>query len=123
MFDYESTFFGFKKVKALPLIGRLKLLVTFAMKTDSEFVDIWSYHLQRMIEFGIVKKLKKKWLPDDDKVGRVNFEAVLLGFENLLFPFIILAMGGLAAITIAIFETVLRNVVLTDRKRGNWHIE
>ena len=122
MFDYESVFFEYKKVKALSLIGRLKLRQTYAMKTDSEFVDVWSYHLQRMIEFGIVKKLEKKWFPEDGDGGRVNFEAVVLGFENLLFPFLILAMGGLAAMAISVFEALLRNVVLTDKKMANGHI-
>ena len=74
---------------------------------DSEFREAFNYHLLKLTEHGILKRIYNRW-PDTSRNEEfaIMTEAATLGFENLLFPFFALAMGMTAAAALAALEAL-----------------
>ena len=70
----------------------------------SEFREAFNYHLLKLSEHGILKRIYNRW-PDTSRNEEFGIaEAAILGFENLLFPFSSLAIGMVAAVVLAALE-------------------
>ena len=76
----------------------------------SEFREAFNYHLLKLTEHGILKRIYNRW-PDTSRNEEFGIaEAAILGFENLLFPFGFIALGFvLAAVTIIGEHFIWRN--------------
>ena len=69
---------------------------SIALQKDSEFKEIFNYHIMKLFEMGVVDRLRRKYLfRHDEDYGLLD--AVSLGYENLFFPFGIMAMGVVIA--------------------------
>ena len=74
----------------------------------SELREIFDHHLLKLTEHGILKRIYNRG-PDTSRNEDFGIaEAATLGFENLLFPFSLLAAGIFASVAMAAFEALLR---------------
>ena len=77
----------------------------------SEFREAFNYHLLKLTEHGILKRVYNRW-PDTSRNEEFGIaEAATLGFENLLFPFSSLAIGMVAAVVLAALEGLQRKIM------------
>ena len=100
-------FIGYPNLKILHLKDASKLSMSLGFKPGSEFLPIFNHELQRARESGLLKHALSTMNSDmpKDSISILGAqEAVVLGFENLAFPFICLALGCLMASIFALFE-------------------
>ncbi|TRY72054.1 hypothetical protein TCAL_17138 [Tigriopus californicus] len=101
----------FFKVQPLPLVDQLYDNQGFGLQKDSEFLDVFNYHLHHFKETGMLYKNHVKWIaPNHARGSSTQSEKVVLGYENLLFPFLILACGCLGAGIVVIVEYALHSM-------------
>ena len=102
-------FMGYPNLKILDLEDASKLMMAYGFKPGSEFLALFNHQLQRLREAGILERALRT-LNSQQPKGNVKEqpEALVLGFENLTFPFVVLAAGCLGAVTIAILEKSMR---------------
>ena len=78
---------------------------------DSEFTHLFNVVLLELKQEGILGDLINKWLRKRSKAGGQGKEqtsAIVLGFENLSFPFLCLGSGIAIGVVIAAFERMKR---------------
>ncbi len=96
----------FKIIKDFEEVRISKL--AFGLQHDSEFRSIFNHYISKMFQGGIISKLSKRWLQDDnpgDWSERIFVdEAAAIGFGNVLFPLLLLVGGSVIAIFLACFE-------------------
>ena len=63
-----------------------------AFPLDSEIQPLFDYYVLRLIEHGVIRRLRSVWLETTKDVDD-GVTAVSLGFENLLFPTLVLAVA------------------------------
>ena len=69
-----------------------------------------NYHLLKMNEKGILTKLHLHWTRKTQESSPSSMDtADSLGYDNVLFPFIIVIFGVVVAIGIVIFEKAFFN--------------
>ena len=106
--DFLSAFVDNPNLQILQLNDQLYIHQTFAFKKGSEFEELFSHQIKVMEESGILNTLRKAWFPENGKTASniqgFDASANVLGFENLVFPFMILAAGSSIAIVSSIFE-------------------
>ena len=90
-----SSILSFERSIALNLNDSLREYVSFAFPRDSELLDAFNTFLLRMKQTGVLQRFQQKWIPNDIQKQEAD-AAIVLGFENLSFPFLILACGALA---------------------------
>ena len=81
--------------------------VSIGLQKNSELVEMFDYHIIKMQENGIIARFKHKWMYNTDKNYYGMAEAVTLEFENLIFPFMCLLVGIVAAATVLLAEWIL----------------
>ena len=92
--------------------------LSLGFQKDSEFVDLFNYELSRMKEFGILPMIIKTIntrKPSNHEVSKDN-AAQVLGFENVIFPFLALSIGIIIASVSTFFEYAIKN----HSHRGNY---
>ena len=73
-------------------------------------MELFNHQLAKMQESGYLDKLKGKWVSKAEE-RRFGFgEAITLGYENVLFPFGIVAIAALAGVMIAAVELVHKSI-------------
>ena len=94
------------------------------LKKNSEFREIVNYQMLKLVEGGILKHIDKKW---PDTSGNEEFgmaEPRALGFNNLLFPFTLLAAGIVTALASAwleyMIQFVIRKFKVGHQVRNKW---
>ena len=105
----------------------------FAFQKNSEFRDLFNYHLIKITQSGMLKLLMSKWLLDRrpaDYSGRIFLDdSMSLGYENLFFPMTIMMVGLAAALIIFMMELMLRGFLTSSSHHhqqqkwdgGSWH--
>ena len=94
------------------------------LQKDSEFLAIVNYHMLKLVEGGILKRIDEKW-PDTSRNEDFGMaEPKALGFNNILFPFTLLATGIVTALTSAWLEKmipyVIRKFKVGHQVRNRW---
>ena len=82
-------------------------LVTLGLQKDSEFLMAFNHYLLKEMEHGIIKRLYRNYhigLFVDEEFGMS--EAQPLGINNVMFPFVSLAIGGFVSVVMALMEYV-----------------
>ena len=68
---------------------------------------MFDYHLLKMKESGVVDKLLTRYMPDPPQtIGTPD--AVPLGYDNLIFPALVLSFGTCGALAIVLMERLVR---------------
>lgn len=95
----------FLQVQPLSLVDQLYDRQGFGLQKDSEFLDGFNFHLRHLKESGMFYKNRIKWISSSEiRKSNSQTEIVVLGYENLLFPFLILAFGCLGAGILVLVE-------------------
>ena len=104
--DFKSGFISNQNLVVLDLEDQLYYHQTFAFKRDSEFVDLFNYHIGVMEKSGVLKHIQNVWIPKTGfaTASDSQSEAVVLGFENVAFPFLVVIVGAGIALTLSCFE-------------------
>ena len=83
-------------------------LVGSILPPDSEFAEAFNYHLGRLAETGVLESILREFLETDWHGSNLReAQAITLGFENLLAPFIILSLGLLSGLVVALLERMI----------------
>ena len=89
---------------ALALDQPTEILLSFGLQKDSEYTKIFSHHLRRMAESGLLHRLERKWKPKlITNTGDGNSVSPL-GYENVLFPFMGVVFGIMIAVSALLCE-------------------
>ena len=84
--------------------------VGIGLQKDSEFRELFNYLMMKLVEVGIIKRINMKW-PDTSRDEDFSIpEPGSLGFNNLLFPFNLLATGIITAIISVCLEYLFQKV-------------
>ena len=84
-------------------------LGAFALQKDSEFTELFSYHLSHLLEVGLEERAERIWLKKDEaKHASIGPEA--LSWSTLALPLAFIVLGACTAVLIALVEK-RRNVV------------
>ena len=78
------------------------------LQKNSELLDMLNYKMLKLVESGIIKRIDKRW-PDvarNEEFGVAEPEA--LGFNNILFPFTILATGMVTSLAFSWMEYIAK---------------
>jgi hypothetical protein len=70
---------------------------------NSEFTDLFNYHLRKMEQSGLTHIILKRWRKRPTEVFSVP-ESITLGYNNTLFPFLLVTTGAIVAGIIALYE-------------------
>ena len=72
---------------------------------------IFNYHLVKISESGLLKKLINKWIEDGALPSAPGLapaaSAEALGFDNLLFPSLVISLGAMGAVAVVAAEYVM----------------
>ena len=93
-----------EEIIEIDIIEAATLPQALAFKKGSEFSALFNYQTLKMIESGIIKRNQKNWAGDrNHEYGMA--EPIVLGYDNLFFPFGWLALGIIVAMAILAVET------------------
>ena len=98
---------GNDSFQLLPLRDAIVYDSSFSFQKDSEFTKLFNFHIAKMHESGVSDLMVKKYLKGKTDFG-VDNEVAALGFENVLFPFLMLSIGGILALKFCVLEKILR---------------
>ena len=76
--------------------------IGLAFPPDSELLATTNYFLLKLKETGLLQKMRTEWMPT--KKEEAPPTTTVLGFENLVFPFICLTLGVLLSICTVLIE-------------------
>ena len=98
----------------LDIVEAATLPQAFAFKKGSEFFALFNYQLLKMIESSITKRIKKKWAKDPNHEYGMA-EPIVLGYDNLFFPFGWLALGIIFTVPILAVESFRKWLIASKR--------
>ena len=113
------------------LVDSVPVQEAIAVQKDSEFKPMFDYYLYKLKETGTLHELYNEWDPhftqqsqrDGYKIGQ---SADVLGYNNLAFPFILMATGLVASFGIVLAEWLvkrLKGVVRNDTNQSQDHAQ
>ena len=70
---------------------------------------MFDFHLLKMKESGVVDKLLTRYYPDPPQTFGVT-DASPLGYDNLIFPALILSFGTCGALAVVLVERLVRSL-------------
>ncbi len=92
---------------ALDIEDAYKGQLAFGLRKNSEFTDLFNYHLHRMEVAGLLSRIRRKWggnIPGKDE-GRSDGEAAnALDYSRVSFPFSLLPVSAVLATGVLIVE-------------------
>ena len=93
-------------LEVLSLEDALTHHVAFGFQKDSEFRQLFDHHLFKMEQSGLLDKIKTKPKPHESKIT----SALSLGYNNVMFPFVILLSGFGLALACILIEKAKMNL-------------
>ena len=104
IFPSELKHREYEGILSLYMSDAVKDPLAFGLRKDSEFRGLFSYHLTRMVEAGLLSRIRNKWLPELDKTQAASEDALTLGYNNLVFPCLIMVVGIAGGLCLGIPE-------------------
>ena len=95
-----------KNLIALDVLEAVDTPKTLAFNKDSELFALFNHEVLKMIESGITTKIVSSNTGNPKEVYGIS-DAIVIGYENLLFPFAWLALGSIIALPIMWGELIL----------------
>ena len=104
-----STFYKYPDLTALDIKEKKRILNGIGLAKNSEFKSLIDFHLGLLEESGVLAKLTNKWLENGkmDPLPNANNDmasASVLGYDNILFPFLILVGGIALSLALSLME-------------------
>ena len=115
---WEASFYVAEddRLKALNIIDSYMTHVPIAYQKDSEFHDLFDYHLMKMKQSGIFDKIMSSYLADPPLTIGIS-EANQLGYNNLVVPLFVLSFGCFGGIVILMLERLFRYAIQARQAR------
>ena len=102
----SSEFLSFK-VTSLRIQESSTQGVRMVFPNNSELTSMFNYHLRKMAQSGTAERLLKHWFPDKLDISEEVDEddsVIVLSFENLILPVLILAGGCVCGFIVLMLE-------------------
>ena len=110
LYAYSTAALSRPGLKALKMQDMAVVSAGLGLQRSSEFHHLFNYLMIKLVEVGIIKRINMKW-HDTSRDEDFNIpEPVSLGFNNLLFPFILLASGIITATASVCLEYLYQKV-------------
>ena len=90
--------------------------IPIAYQKDSEFHDLFDYHLMKLKQAGIFDRIISRYLADPPLTIGIS-EANQLGYNNLVVPLIVLSFGCFGGIVILLLERLFRYAIQARQAR------
>ena len=103
---WDMSLLADKRMRALNILDSSISPGAFAFQKGSEFQGIFEYHLMKIREAGILDRINLDYMPEPPLVIGTG-EGIPLGYDNLIFPTIVLSFGGFGALIIMVLERVI----------------
>ena len=85
--------------------------LTLALQKDSEFLPAFNYNLLKQFEHGLIRRNYRHWYPEHFTNEQFSMsEPYPLAANNVMFLFVLLAVGIPISIAIAIVEFALHKL-------------
>ena len=108
VFDSSTTQYLECKIIALPRKYEFKPYA-FAFQTDSPYLKLFNYYINRLRESGALEKIHKAYQPAPQVCPNLTGKA--LGFKNCISAFLVILVGFGFAIFLLIGEYLLKGIV------------
>ena len=95
-----------KQLKQLDILEAINIPKTLAFDKNSELMPLFNHHICQMRESGVLHKMLTSASGDPDGVYEMD-EAIVIGYENVLFPFGWLALGSVIVVPLIFVEVIL----------------
>jgi hypothetical protein len=105
LFDSVMVVIVDSRYEALKITDGINGQMGWAFQKNSEFTEYFNFHLFKLEESGVMYKLNRDWtyLPTD--VYWVD-DAISLGYDNALFPYLILLGGIIGGVVVHLWEQI-----------------
>ena len=91
----------------LDIVDKVNFFKALAFQTDSEFIALFNHYILRMKENGVIDALKKRrWGKHNKDYEMV--EPIVLGYDNVMFPYAWLAFGVIIAVPLVFGEAIVK---------------
>ena len=110
LYGYNTAALSPPGLKALKMQDIAVVSAGLGLQRSSEFRDLFNYLMIKLIEVGIIKRINMKWFDTSRDEDFSIPEPGSLGFNNLLFPFNLLATGIITAIISVCLEYLFQKV-------------
>ena len=104
-FGSSLSFVGRREFYPLVIKESLLQMVAFALQQDSEYKELFNHHLKKLNEKGILDKLAEMYMPKRNTPQTI-LEAIPLGYDNVLFPSLLMLIGIMSSLLIVCLESV-----------------
>ena len=104
---YQTREPRWKNLVGLDVEEYANFYVSMGFQKNSEYIELIDHCIIKMQENGIRDRFLKRWMHINDQSYGIS-EPVTLDFENLIFPFMVLLLGVIAAAQIVLMEWVLK---------------
>ena len=102
-FGSSLSFVGRHDFYPLDIKEASRQMVAFGLQKGSEYIDIFNYNIQKMDEAGILDSLAEEYFSKQTTSQTAVEEAISLGYDNVLFPCLVLVSG--CAFSLFIFSS------------------
>ena len=96
-----------RRMRALNIHDSSITHTSFTYQKGSEFRGIFDFHLMKMKQSGIFDRVMSRYLPDPLLAIGIA-EANRLGYDNAIFPVIVLSFGSIGALLVLLVERMIR---------------
>ena len=115
LFDSTMTVVSNKRYVDLEITDGVSGQLAWAFQKGSEFTEFFSHHFLKLQESGVLLKIVRDWTYSPSESYWVP-DAISLGYDNTLFPFLILLGGIVAAAFFQLIEVYDKCMMLNCLK-------
>ena len=83
-------------IKPLVIDELVRRSEAIGLQKDSEFTSMFTYHILKMEQSGLIDRIGRRWMGGADAIYGLPTPPSL-GYENVVFPFALIAFGALSA--------------------------
>ena len=94
-----------KQLIGLKIEEAIKQHKSIGLQRDSEFTELFNYHILKLFEMGVMHRLMQKYVINNNEEYGIA-EPITLGYENLFFPFGIILLGAILSVVAIIGEFI-----------------
>jgi hypothetical protein len=105
LFDTALVMLIDPRYEALKITDGINGQAAWAFQMNSEFTEYFNFHLFKLEESGVMYKLNRNWTYAPKEVFWVD-DAISLGYDNTLFPYLILLGGIIGAVILQLCEQI-----------------
>ena len=92
----------------------IKAPLGMAFQKDSQLVECFNHHFHRMIESGVMSQINGRAETINEKFNSID-DAIVLSYENVIFPSLILLVG----LVMSVSQLAMENVWARIRRISN----